>query len=452
MMQSTGRVLGANHVFSAALRASPLVCALDTVMMIVEFVCLMNVGCPISTAARHVWYGRFERGITQSTLDLPLASIRDNQSNSVLSNSGVPVDDNIPEDTGMPNEISNHDTITPATGSRAVEVSSRPSTPILDLQMTNSNYLAGSSIDRNWRQSMFAFAIGVAPQALKVFAMRGTPLTQVLMSIYIIAFLVPELFRLIAGSAGEIDLRPMPIVVRTRRTIVEVANVLCGFVAMAPVFPANILLFYLHTSLASQVAMWFYLGPINVLHMFMSSVQLSMCISEAHSHTSPLTRVMQLWAVDFLAFNRKLFCTPKQVVTLVVLNPLLDSEPFLTGLCLHLALLVIAHLVLPPLLLHGHISPDAQFPETFMTYYFMSGMLLIFVVFAIPLMSLLLYGVLFVSLSSKIPRRLTGVKGSMGELLVGYVTLCSLFTAFYMYSQLWTSEGTYKPAWADYLG
>ena len=487
MLQSTGRVLSVGHGLSAALRASPLVCALDTVMMVVEFICLLNVGCCVTTAARLVWYGRFEHGNSQSMLNLPPVSIRDDdQSHLVLNNSAVPVDahltaatastsdppenpevprvpappvdDNIPEDTRTSNDIDHQDTTASATGSEAVEDPSTPSTPSQGLQIASTNYLEGSSIDRNWKQSMFAFVIGTVPQALKVFTMRGTPVTQVLMSTYIIAFLVPELFRLRAGSAGEVDLRPMPIVVSTRKSTAEVAKFLCGFVAMAPIFPTNILFLYI-AFVRDQINYWSAFGPFCILGMIAVLIQLSVWLSRSPPFTSPLARIAQLWAVDF---DRKVLGTPMEVLILSAINPVRECEPLLDGLIFHFVLLIIALMFMPPLLIPllmppAHDSPDDRSPDhqlfsDLLAYATLVNLTIVIVVLAIPLMSLFFHGVLFLSLLSKFPRRLTDIKGSMGEFASGYLILSSLVTAFYMYSQLWTLDGTHKPAWADYLG
>jgi hypothetical protein len=60
MLQNTGRVYGAPYRDSYALRSSPFVCIIDTLLMLFKFVWMIGVGCSFRVAARHVWYDRFE--------------------------------------------------------------------------------------------------------------------------------------------------------------------------------------------------------------------------------------------------------------------------------------------------------------------------------------------------------------------------------------------------------
>jgi hypothetical protein len=60
-------------------------------------------------------------------------------------------------------------------------------------------------MDRTWRYSIGAFLVGALPQTVKVFAMQGVPGTQFIVAIYLFAFLVPELFRVIVGPAGALE-------------------------------------------------------------------------------------------------------------------------------------------------------------------------------------------------------------------------------------------------------
>jgi len=462
-MQNTGRVLDANYVLSAAFRASPLVCALDTVMMITEFICLLHVGCSLTAAARHVWYSRFEHGSAQPILNLPLASIQEvlahahlvaapaPTSNSpeslAVSQSATPsADGNVPEGTEIPNEISHQDTNTRSTERETAGAPSRPVTPSRDNEtMANSNYLAGSSIDHNWRQSMFAFTIGAAPQALKVFAMRGTPTTQVMTLIYVIAFLVPEFFRLTAGAAGEVELRPMPIVVRTKERVDLVVDFLHGAVPIHFFYSLHMghILFlddlYDHTAIQALLS----LGPIWIVCQVL--IRLWTWLSGAPVLGPFFAHARQLWATHFEVIHNRVLQTMVEITV--------DATYILPGsamLCFIL-FIVFEIIVFGVAFLHEVRSGSPSLRTV--TNPFMRPILInISVLVTFPLISLLLYDVVFVGSLSKTPRRLTGIKGSKGEFVAGYVTLSSLFTVFYMYSHSWTPEGTYKPAWAEYLG
>jgi len=475
MMQSTGRVLDANYVLSAALRASPVVCALDTAMMIAEFICLLHVGCSITTAARHVWYGRFEHGSTHSIFNLPLASIEDDkQSSSVLNNREVlanahlvaapaptsnspesvavaqpatdSTDGNLPGGTETPNEISHQDATTVLTGRGTAEASSRPTTPSRDLEtMANSNYLAGSSIDHNWRQSMFAFTIGAAPQALKVFAMRGIPITQVVTSIYVIAFLVPEFFRLTAGSAGEVELRPMPTVVRTKERVDRVVGVLHRVATMISFLLLHAwFIEFLHDHY-SHVAIQVFLLLVPTWLMCQVLIRIWAWFSVAPALGPSFAFARQLWAAHFQVIHHKVLQIIEEITV--------DGTYILPGFAM---LWVLLSIVSCTLIIGATSLPEVwSGSRSLQTVPTRSMQLTLFGISAygtFPLISLLFYNVLFVGSLSKTPRRLTGIKGSKGELVAGYVTLSSLITAFYIYGHFWTSEGTYKPAWADYLG
>ena len=62
MIQPTGRALKAPLALSAALRCLPLHCLIDAAMMILELLCLwLGAKCSLTSAARHVWYDRFDR-------------------------------------------------------------------------------------------------------------------------------------------------------------------------------------------------------------------------------------------------------------------------------------------------------------------------------------------------------------------------------------------------------
>lgn len=79
----------------------------------------------------------------------------------------------------------------------------------------------GSAIDRTWRLSMGAFVVGALPQMIKVFGMRGILKTQITTAILLVSFLIPEILRLMAGTAGEIELHPMPNVLEAKHLLDE---------------------------------------------------------------------------------------------------------------------------------------------------------------------------------------------------------------------------------------
>jgi hypothetical protein len=61
---------------------------------------------------------------------------------------------------------------------------------------------------------MVAVLLSAVPQVVQVFAMQGIPFTKILISIFVIAFTVPEALRVVAGLEDAKELQPLPIVSR----------------------------------------------------------------------------------------------------------------------------------------------------------------------------------------------------------------------------------------------
>ena len=153
MMQNTGRVCGAAYVYSAALRTSPLVCAIDLVMMLVEFVSLLAVKCSVIDATKHVWYGRFERDDLEELDDLldqensiPLNfPVRDwfETDGEVTSNTTKPSDRQDPATSGINTEletlaIAELQPMSKAAGKAPIRSASLPLTLADDVQSTTA--------------------------------------------------------------------------------------------------------------------------------------------------------------------------------------------------------------------------------------------------------------------------------------------------------------------------
>jgi hypothetical protein len=54
-----------------------------------------------------------------------------------------------------------------------------------------------------WRLNMAAFGLGALPQMVKVFAIGGVPGAQAIMGIYLVAYVLPELLRYMAGDVRD---------------------------------------------------------------------------------------------------------------------------------------------------------------------------------------------------------------------------------------------------------
>ncbi|ORY14541.1 hypothetical protein BCR34DRAFT_560184 [Clohesyomyces aquaticus] len=208
MMQNAGKACDLPFGFSAALRSSPVFCLVDTVKILVEFATMLILGSSIRVAARLVWYDRFEK--TSEMHVNPLFCLLDNAfANPMGRNTGESdeedtIDDYFPDITTYCRVQENtrisswtHDTMQVP----------NPQNDWTEEYPKDSKFYPGSSMDRAWRYSMAACFLGGLPQMIKVLAMRGVPITQVIVTIYLISFIVVELLRLVAGTAGEMEPR-----------------------------------------------------------------------------------------------------------------------------------------------------------------------------------------------------------------------------------------------------
>ena len=271
MLQNTGRVCGGHYNDNHALKSSPVVCLFDTIFVLVEFIWLLVVGCSVQVAAKHVWYNRFEDGGIQSDdlyefthgflvsgynsvltlLELPKTKTQHDTDHGPGSPSvdgdgrsppipletivtpSLSLEDPIPGPSTSIEPIitetvepSNHEIGSPDVSSASADAGTSHSAEHTDLEAGLSQEtspllkpLPGSTIDRNWRLGMAAFILGALPQAIKVFGMSGIPITQTLVAVLLANFLVPEIFRVAAGTAGAVELYPMPIVVNVKKRI-----------------------------------------------------------------------------------------------------------------------------------------------------------------------------------------------------------------------------------------
>lgn len=72
-----------------------------------------------------------------------------------------------------------------------------------------------------WRYNMAGFLLGALPQAVKVFSMSGVFITQACIGVLLVSFIVPEIFRSIAGPAGKFDLHLVPAVQHAKKSLEE---------------------------------------------------------------------------------------------------------------------------------------------------------------------------------------------------------------------------------------
>jgi hypothetical protein len=82
-----------------------------------------------------------------------------------------------------------------------------------------------TSINSTWRLSMFAFVLGALPQIIKLFAIRGIPLTQIVAAVLLANFIVIEILRLAAGTPHAQELYPLPSIGRAKLQFNRIQNV-----------------------------------------------------------------------------------------------------------------------------------------------------------------------------------------------------------------------------------
>jgi hypothetical protein len=151
---------GLRELNRISFRSFPVVCATDTLLMLVEFVFLSFSYGP-GTAAKYVWHERFKNA--------PIEEPRTHHYRGQLE-----LGDQMLYDITSSQE--------PPTGVRR-----------------------GSGIDSSYRWSMVAFFFLTVTQTTKLLACQGIPVTKTITALYLATFIVPECFRLSAGPAPSVQ-------------------------------------------------------------------------------------------------------------------------------------------------------------------------------------------------------------------------------------------------------
>jgi hypothetical protein len=238
MLQNTGRVYGAPYRDSYALRSSPFVCIIDTLLMLFKFVWMTAVGCSFRVAARHVWYDRFEEEGSQfrDTVRYLFPGYGDADESDGAGAGASAGDSSAQKDkaveTHIDTEKEKQASGNPDTANHRASTCGRTRPDIengssdIGERSTSSSgnascsrHLPGSTVDGMWRLNIAGFILGVLPQVIKIFSMRGIPWTRMLVAFSISSFVVTETFRVIAGPAGAVNLHPMPVVVNVKKAL-----------------------------------------------------------------------------------------------------------------------------------------------------------------------------------------------------------------------------------------
>jgi hypothetical protein len=275
-------------------------------------------------------------------------------------------------------------------------------------------------------------------------------------ALYLIAYLVPEIFRLVAGPTDAMQLHALPILINAKEAWNEYARVA----------------FYCIYVFSSFVAasIWFrYVLPTSFFLMTSSKLNL-MTMSLTLSSICTVV-IMVLWKIFsgsplFLRFRkadrlagltRRCYRMASSLLTdvLALDAPTRRAGP---GIILVLVLSFVIGLPLLQISWDGYIYSLKWLEPVGLTV-----ILLICIpqfifyplvpLFFITIVSRLIYGLLFVGSLSSPLRRITGANGTLVEFWSGCFLLLTICTLVMFYAHIeWDPTGTYKPAWAEYLG
>ena len=321
--------------------------------------------------------------------------------------------------------------------------------PFPNTFMVTARYMdppPGSVVDRVWRLSMLSFVFGALPQAIKVFAMRGIPVTQLLVAIYFVSFIVPEAFRWVAGPVGQFNLYPLPIVSNAKSFLssgafsllfwVSIGSYMVGLVS--PIggdlmirASDRVSLFPIGMILATPVTILL----LKVLEFPMSFQVFANCSNGVRSCMYDL-RMFQHVRTSLVALIAWFFALRPSTI-----------EPYLSFVCLYPASLAGAVWLLWckssfPLESDDVNAHDAKFWVT-----------LINILFFIPLCLYIVYRLWVIVYLSHISRRLCGTTRTIGEFAKGTFILINIAGITLCYASIeYISCWTFKPRWVEALG
>ena len=301
----------------------------------------------------------------------------------------------------------------------------------------------GSTVDRGWRLSILSFVLGAFPQAVKVFAMKGVPFTQVFIAIFVVSFIVPEAFRSLAGPVGQFNLYPLPIVLNAKSLLSHVW-LLClfyvsTFSCMGTLFITSSWKLAIISStvvkvstilmLASSVALLLF----GALHFF-RSLYIFACTPNGMRSYMYDSKMFQHVRTKLVAFIAGLFALSSSTV-----------EWCLSLLCLYAVCLVGT-----VWLLWG--KPLAIRFDSIGAFLIM-GVSSFGTLFLTSLGPYVAYRVLFMGYPSNAARHLCGTKGTIDEFLKGMFILVNFATYTIAYAGSdYSSSATFKPPWTEVLG
>jgi hypothetical protein len=443
MIQDTGRVCGLKYGSSYAAKSSILICLLDTIQMLVEFTRLLLVGCSIKVAARHVWYGRFEKE------DLTMETSRDGLWGVIvplpqylsISDLGIATATQVPTKTTWKHSHTRDLPLLPLSRPGTGDVSAAASdTALLEPGSQEPHeWYSGSAVDHIWRLSMATYILGALPQAIKVFGMKNVPWTQTFVALSLANFLVPEILRHIAGPAGAVDLRPLPIVENvqkgmTSRKRFAVSTAILASVCFiwASFIGVSSFEFRPFTSAVAS-ALFATLCLVGAVHLATRYWPLTLRI-----RLNPLARLADRW--HRLASTATDFCSSLAALKIELVEQYL-------GLTL---LFAISWIVSSALFYFCFPRPTLHSEPKVVDR--MTTLVIPVIWINLMFFSYILYRCLFAGSMSRYPRRVFGLEGNSIEFWNGCFITQHMLAFLVLYAYNYKSEGTYKPSWAEALG
>jgi hypothetical protein len=454
-------------------------------MMIFGFLYLRyKAGCSIKVAAQHVWYDRFDSRLDDECDDLaPWLQIRNTigtrSSEEQYSLQGLRSSESGQHHSGgtRPRMEEESDDTHSVHGNRegqdlmnaddtSDDESSSQTIPLigpamLTISPAESRFYPGSAIDRTWRYGIGAFFVGALPQVVKVFAMQGIPFTKIAISIFVVAFTVPEIFRVVAGLEDAKELHPLPVVSRANAKLQEWNCRVLGICVCVSLPP-----YYLSFQLNPRDGEPWSSGG----NLFFTSFALGVAVSV-------LLKIIWMRArrVYALADHYEQFLQPRPFIErarrcyLKASAILAKAFPFYSTTYFHrkvgVTYIPITFLIYATFLSSswdgGLLLLSSQ--DANVVLRLLNVFVLVFPQMFIMFLSPPIFITLFLSLSFELLlmgsmsgylRRITGLNGSMSEFISGYMLLLTFYTylLYYALPNDWDSAETYKPSWAEYLG
>jgi len=501
LLQETGKVVNAPYRISYALRASPIVCAIDTLLMLMKFLIILAVGCSPRMAVRHVWYDRFVEDEDIGDGSWVVWVWRDfawkpNESSAAGSDSalvGAAGNDGLVDvevgltcsgalpghnneetrlaDVQQPTTISASETVVPtpiatrrndldAIGAELGRSISLPITrsegsATVGLPEHSTTYmqaLPGSAVDRSWRLSMVSFIFGALPQAVKVFAMKGIPVTQITVAFLVVSFITAEAFRSVAGPVGLSSLPPIPVGQRARRalssTYLTLAALTTSFVHLTGYSSMMVLLsvpgpagsirngvFAYGAPLCVQVASWVSNGAVGLL--------------ERHVFPEALTAYLKSRSLRPSSYN--FFHGMREKI------PLLVPRLLMLGPCR--AESRVPYMLVFPGFLAGIAWVYWRFTSFIHVWSWNTFSIFICPAFVITPLCVLtlahaLHYMIFASSFADHVRYVYGLQGTLDEFATGMFILVNTGLTLYGYSAApgFDGKSTFKPGWTETLG